>query len=523
MRMILRVFFVVLMAVFVLPGCAADKSAAPNGGQDETSTSSASASTTQPEGAGQEQSGDWPRFGFDTARSEVNPESSPTTPSTVSNLHQLWHTELPGVADSSPILLHGLSFSDETRDALYVTTRDGQLVALDAADGTVLWSRQPSEPTTTNPSPHARSSITNSSPVADSSQQYVYSYGLDGSLHKYVATTGEEVKEGAWPAQITRIPETEKESSALNIAGERIYATTSGYFGDAPPYQGHLLSIDSSNGEADVFNSLCADASHLLSKDECQSDESGIWARGGAVVDPTTGEVFITTGNGPYDADNAGHDYGDSILKLSPDGLQLLDSYTPKTYQQLDETDADLGSTAPALLPRISESKIPLLLVQGGKDKELRLINRQDMSGAGGGAGHVGGELQQIESAGCGTFTQPVVWTDTDNQVWVIVAGTCGIDAYQVVTDDTGTPSLKLVWQTDDKTTTPVLSGGVLFAAASGAVLALDPSSGRHLWSSTQGDAGGTIGDIHWESPIVLGGSLYITDESGTISAYGLR
>jgi DNA-binding beta-propeller fold protein YncE len=316
------------------------------------------------------------------------------------------------------------------------------------------------------------------------------------------------------------MPETEKESSALNIAGERLYATTSGYFGDTPPYQGHLVSIDESSGEEDVFNSLCADTTHILSKGECQSDEAGIWARGGAVVDPTTGEAFVTTGNGPYDADRGGNDYGDSIVKLSPDSLQLVDSYTPKTYQQLEQTDADLGSTAPALLPEIPESKTPLLLVQGGKDRQLRLINRQDMSDAGG-PGHVGGELQQIESAGCATFTQPIVWTDTDSHVWVIVAGTCGIGAYQIGTDDSGTPRLDLVWQTNDKTTTPVLAGGILFAATNGAVVALDPTSGQHLWSSDQEDAGGTIGDIHWESPIVSSGRLYISDESGTISAYG--
>lgn len=468
-------------------------------------------------------SGDWPRFGFDPSRSGVNPEDSSITPSTLGNLHRLWQTTLSGVADSSPILLHALNFPDKTHDALYVTTRDGQIIALDAADGSVLWSRQPSGSTTTvNPSAHARSSITNSSPVADSSREYVYSYGLDGSLHKYAATTGEEVEDSSWPVQLTRMPETEKESSALNIADDRIYATTSGYFGDAPPYQGHLVSMDGSSGEESVFNSLCADTMHLLSKGECHSEESGIWARGGAVVDPATGEVFVTTGNGPYDADRGGNDYGDSILKLSPDGSRLLDSYTPKTYQQLDETDADLGSTAPALLPEIPESKDPMLLVQGGKDRQLRLIDRQDMSGAGG-PRHVGGELQQIDAAGCATFTQPLVWTDPDNHVWVIVAGTCGIGAYQIVTDDSGNPHLNLVWQTDDTTTTPVLSGSILFAATNGAVLALDPSSGQHLWSSNQEDAGGTIGSIHWESPIVTGGRLYIADESGAISAYGVQ
>jgi outer membrane protein assembly factor BamB len=508
-----------LIVVSVLSGCAINESASTNAGQDGTTISSATAQSQEP---AKEESGDWPRFGFDPARSGVNPENSPITPSTVNSLHRLWHTNLPRVTDSSPILLHGLGFSDKTRDTLYVTTREGQLVALDAADGTILWSRQPSEPKTTNPSPHATSSITNSSPVADPSRQYIYSYGLDGSLHKYAAITGEEVQEGSWPTQITRMPETEKESSALNITSERIYAATSGYFGDAPPYQGHVVSVDSSSGEEDVFNSLCSDVRQKLSKGECLSDEAGIWARGGAVIDSETGEVFVTSGNGPYDADKGGHNYGDSILKLSPDGLNLLDSYTPKTYQQLEDTDADLGSTAPALLPRIAESKTPLLLVQGGKDRQLRLINREDMSGAGG-AGHVGGELQQTAAAGCGTFTQPVVWTDTDNHVWVVVAGTCGIGAYQVITDDAGTPSLNLVWQTSDKTTSPVLSGGVLFAATNGSALALDPSTGRQLWSSTEGNAEGTIGNIHWESPIVAGGKLYISDESGTISAYGLQ
>lgn len=511
MRVVPRAFLVLLAALFMLPGCAADESIGASRDQEDTNATPATTSTTQPEQVGQEDGGDWPRFGYDPARGGVNPEKSPITPSTVSSLHRLWHTKLFGVADSSPILLHALSFPDGTRDALYVTTRDGQLIALDAADGTTLWSRQTSGP-----------KITHSSPVADPSRQYVYSYGLDGSLHKYAATTGEEVKDSDWPVQITRMPETEKESSALNITDERIYATTSAYFGDAPPYQGHLVSIDGAGGAESAFNSLCTDTTHLLSKGECQSDGAGIWARGGAVIDPMTGEVFVTTGNGPYDADRGGHDYGDSILKLSQDGSQLLDSYTPKTYQQLEDTDADLGSTAPVLLPRIAESKTPLLLVQGGKDTGLRLINRQDLSGSGA-PGHLGGELQQIDSAGCSTFTQPVVWTDADGQVWVIVAGTCGIGAYQVVNDDANTSSLKLVWQTNDEITTPVLAGGILFAAVNGAVLALDPSTGRHLWSSTQEDAGGTVGDIHWESPIVIGGKLYVSDESGTTSAYGLK
>ncbi|MDQ3864962.1 MAG: PQQ-binding-like beta-propeller repeat protein, partial [Actinomycetota bacterium] len=245
--------------------------------------------------------------------------------------------------------MHDLEFPKGSRDVLYATTRDGTIVALDAASGEILWSHRPSGP-----------QITTSSPVADPSGRFVYSYGLDGALHKYASTTGEEEKGGGWPSQITRMPQTEKGSSALNISNGRIYATTSGYIGDAPPYQGHVVAIDEATGSEQVFNSLCSDVAHLLSAEECSSERSGIWARAGTVVDNATESVFAATGNGPYDADSGGNDYGDSVLKLRRDNLQLLDSYTPQTYRQLEEEDADLGSTAPALLPEIPLSKTPL-------------------------------------------------------------------------------------------------------------------------------------------------------------------
>ena len=454
--------------------------------------------------------GDWVRFGFDPARSGVNPGETRITPATVGGLHRLWRVMLPGVADSSPVLLHALPFPDgATRDVLYATTRDGRLLALDAASGALLWAKQPSGP-----------KITHSSPVADPARRIVYAYGLDGALHRYAAVTGEELAGGGWPVQVTQLRQTEKESSALNIVEGRVYVTTSGYFGDAPPYQGHVLVVDPDSGAAQVFNSLCSDVHHLLADKECRSNRSGIWARGGTIVDPATGNLFVATGNGPYDADRGGADYGDSVLELSPDGARLLDSYTPATYQELDDTDGDLGSTAPALLPPISGSKTPLLAVQGGKDRQLRLLNRQDLSGRGG-PGHVGGGLQAIESAGCATFAQPVVWTDPDGAVWVIVAGTCGIDAYRAVTDGAGATRLQPAWKSPAAATTPVIAGGVLFAATSGAVLALDPRTGRQLWSSAQPGAGGTIGGIHWESPIVIGGVLYVAAEGGALAAYG--
>lgn len=460
--------------------------------------------------AQQPPAGDWLRFGYDAARSGVNPNETTLSPSNVAGLHMLWHVQLAGVADSSPILLHALKLPDgTTRDVLYLTTRDGRIIAADAASGATIWSHQPSGP-----------KITHSSPVADPTGQFVYAYGLDGALHKYQAARGDEVHDSGWPARVTTFTATEKESGALNIANGHVYVVTSGYIGDAPPYQGHVVTVDAHSGDTSVFNSLCSNVGRLLTATECPSEESGIWARAGAVVDPVTGNIFVATGNGPYTGDRGGYDWGDSVLELSPDGSRLLDSYTPDSYQQLADDDADLGSVAPALLPKIAGSLTPYVLVQEGKDGKLRLLNRQNLSGAGA-AGYTGGELQVI-SLGCGVFHQPAVWTDASGRLWVIVPTSCGLRAFRVVTDGHGVTTLSAAWKISTSTTSPVIANGVLFALTNGAAVALDPTTGKTLWRSEQQSSGGSIGGIHWQSPIVTGGRLFCTDENGVLYAFGL-
>lgn len=76
---------------------------------------------------------DWPVFSYDAARSGDDPEATPLTGANVAQMQRLWAVELPDVADSSPILLHGLIFPDGKR-------RDGRLLARDAATGHTLWS-----------------------------------------------------------------------------------------------------------------------------------------------------------------------------------------------------------------------------------------------------------------------------------------------------------------------------------------------------------------------------------------------
>lgn len=452
---------------------------------------------------------DWVRFDYDPAHSGSIPATQTLNAATVAGLHQLWHAQLSGVADSAPVYLHGLVFADHSQhDVLYVTSRDGTLTALDAGTGKALWSVHTKGP-----------GWTTASPTADASRRDVYFYGLDGFVHKVGAIDGKEVTTGGWPVRITYIPAREKGSAPLSVVNGRLYAATSTYAPEVPPNQGHLVVIDLSNASTHVFNAVCSNIKHLLAPNECASSGGGIWARGTPAVDPVTGNIFVATANGPFDG---AVNWGDSVLELSADGTRLLDSYTPVNQEELDDANWDLGSTGPALLPQIPGSKTPYLLVQGGKDGILRLLNRQNLSGKAG-PGHVGGELQMIDQPGCPVFTQPAVWQPTARgATWVFTADYCGLTGYQVMTDKQGNTHLAQAWRLPVMASSPLLAGGMLFAASKGTLLALDPRTGKQLWSSAQPSARGALGAIHWESPIIVGGKVYVSDESGAVRAFGL-
>jgi outer membrane protein assembly factor BamB len=75
---------------------------------------------------------------------------------------------------------------------------------------------------------------------------------------------------------------------------------------------------------------------------------------------------------------------------------------------------------------------------------------------------------------------------------------------------------------TNGEGTSPVVSNGIVFVAMDNALLALDTLTGKTLWSSANASALHTIGPVHWESPIVVNGWVYCSDENGKLTAYAL-
>ena len=226
---------------------------------------------------------------------------------------------LPGVADGSPVALSAVPTAAVGWRSLVLPDhpRRVDLVVLDAANGGVIGAHQVPAGNAWGITAHLACSTT-SSPVVDPNHQFVYSYGLDGKVHKYYAGTGVEVLTGGWPEIATLKGYDEKGSSSLAVATDRsgqsyLYAANSGYPGDLGDYQGHITAINLSNGTQKVFNALCADQPIHFSPTgtNCPQVTAGIWSRAPVIYSAApTGRIYIATGNGDFNP--AAHDWGNS-------------------------------------------------------------------------------------------------------------------------------------------------------------------------------------------------------------------
>src|SRR5262249_25900115 len=104
---------------------------------------------------------------------------------------------------------------------------------------------------------------------------------------------------------------------------------------------------------------------------------------GGPAID-SNGIVYMTTGNSPNGSGPALGVWGESILAWGPNPvLQLVGTYSPWNYCQMDYWDTDLSGTAPVVIdldPALTAT--PHLLTFGGKGGNAYLLNRDIMPGA---------------------------------------------------------------------------------------------------------------------------------------------
>jgi hypothetical protein len=304
-------------------------------------------------------------------------------------------------------------------------------------------------------------------------------------IRKLAISNGQVV----WTTAITLLPQYEKIASPIKVFNGNVIAVTGGYIGDAPPYQGHVAIIDTQSGNLlHVWNSLCSNRAGLIQPSSCSGTRSAIWGRAGAVIDASTGNIFVATGNGPYDGSA---NWGDSVIELNPNATQILANYTPADNSELDDDDLDVGSTSPVLLS-------PGILAQGGKDRLIRTLSTQSIGGT---ASHVGGELQTTSTpSGNLLYTAPAVWVE-NGQTWMFAADGGGTAAW---TFSNGT--LSKMWSNSNGGTSPVVAGGLLYV--------YNPQGGLYVYDLVSGKQQAELetGSGHWNSPIVVDGKIALPE-----------
>jgi Malectin domain len=136
---------------------------------------------------------------------------------------------------------------------------------------------------------------------------------------------------------------------------------------------------------------------------------ASIWGGGFAPAADAGGNIFAATGNGAFDANTSGRNFGESIIKLPATLSGVSSFFTPDDFQNLNNGDTDFGSGGVMLLPNTD------LAVAMGKASKLFLLHQSSLGGEGTGNP---GAAQVFQDGGNGVWGGPAYYGGTGGP-WV--------------------------------------------------------------------------------------------------------
>lgn len=161
-------------------------------------------------------------------------------------------------------------------------------------------------------------------------------------------------------------PLKENPRAALTLANNTVYIAWASSC-DVDPYHGWVMAYDAQTLAGKAVLNVNPNGS-----------EAGIWLSDTGPTVDAEGNLYVPTGNGTFDADRGGLDYGDSVLKLDGSSLEIRDYFTPHNQEEISGADSDIGSSGPTLLPDQPGPHRHLLL-QPTKDSTIYVIDRDNM------------------------------------------------------------------------------------------------------------------------------------------------
>lgn len=323
---------------------------------------------------------------MDTNRSGLNSGEASLTPANVgpASFGKLFSYSVDGYAYAEPLIVSNLEIGGTSRNVLFVATEKDSVYAFDAdafGTGNPLWkvSLLNAGETPSTAGPILPFEGVTSTPAIDLNTETLYvvsKQSISGKvtfrLSALDLTTGAQKFGGPVTIQasvpgtnatavngIVSLPTGCVQRAALLLAYGNVY------IGFGSCHEGWLLAYDAQTlTQTGVFN-----VSPNMDGEGQYASAGGVWMGSGGPVADGTGNVYITTGNGPWDGSSA---FADSILKLSST-LNLEDYFTPAESEYMNCRDSDLAAGGLMLLPGTSQ------LLAGGKMGKLYLVDSNNM------------------------------------------------------------------------------------------------------------------------------------------------
>jgi len=493
----------------------------------------------------------------DLARTGQNLFETVLTPATVSpsTFGRVFTRIVDGFVYAQPLIVTGLDIPGKgTFDVVFVATENDTVYAFDASGAVTraLWRRRLIVPRSGGRAVTWREvgcddlvpkiGVT-STPVIDRASGTLYVVAKTKErgkgnfvqrLHALDLATGAEKLggpvaitasvpgsgDGSVGGMIAFDPLRQHQRAALALVNGVVYIGSAAHC-DIGPYHGWIIGYDAST--------LSRVSAFATTPD---GGLGGVWQSGGAPAADADGNLYVATGNGTFDAQDGGSDYGDSLLKLqTTGGLSVLDYFTPFNQSDLDAADQDFGSTAPLLLPD-QPGLHPHLALASGKDGTIYVVDRDQM-----GQFHAGSDSQIVQSLpgaiAEGTFPMPAYWNGTVFysgradfvKAFALSSGLLSTTPVAQSGDFFGFPGAGLSISANDA------AGGIVWAiqtdgyanhrpAVLHAYAAADISQTLYASDQIRRDAAGSA--VKFAVPTVANGKVYVGGQH-RLTAYGLR
>jgi hypothetical protein len=500
-------------------------------------------------------------FHNDTSRTGQNLNETVLTPANVNaaSFGKLFAYTLDGMTFASPLYVANVNVPGQGyHNVVYVATENDSVYAFDA-DGlstNPLWQVSfinPAAGVTTVPAADTQETgdIPNeigitSTPVIDPTTGTIYVVAatkeVSGTTTSYVQrlhalniTNGTEKFSGPRVIQAT-VPGTgpssqggqvpfdplrENQRAGLLLADGVVYLGFSSH-GDNPPFYGWVLGYNAANLQPEMAYNSTPNAG-----------EGGIWMDGDGPAVDAAGNIYFITGNGEFDANTGGQDYGDCFVKINPSAT-VLDYFSPYVQATLDAGDLDLGSGGVLLLPDQTGAH-EYEMVSAGKGGAIYLVDRNDM-------GHyntsgdqivqsIVGIFTKVTGSEGGNFSSPVYYNGyvyfgpvSDSvQAFQLSSGLLSTSPTSLTSAIYGQRGATLAISANDG------ANGILWAlqsngtSAPGVLHAYDPSNlANELYNSGQAGSRDTL-DAWWKFtvPTVVNGKVFVTSVN-QLTVYGL-